>query len=90
MTKFDPRQQVRDELAREPDNADAVRRAIATLSPLADDATNDLDRLSEDLDLGPVDRLRLAQLLEHGLGHSVNPQLVLRAVTVADLMQALH
>lgn len=76
--------------ARPPASAVAVRDAIARISPLADGTINDLDRLDEDLALGLFDRVRLRRVLEMRLGRPVEPHLVLRAVTVADIMTALR
>ena len=81
---------VRRAAARPPASARAVRDAIAAISPFADGSINDLDRLGEDLALGPLDRLRLGRLLETRLGRAVDAGLVLRSVTVADLMTALR
>lgn len=67
----------------------AVRGAVAELSAFDDGAVNDLDRLAEDLGLNRWDRLELQRLLEASLGEVVDLQTILRAETVADLMNAL-
>ena len=77
-------------LGHAPASAAAVREAIAGISPFADGSINDLDRLGEDLALGPAERLRLGRLLQTRLGRTVDERIVLRALTVADLMTALR